>query len=241
MELEREERVAEIRPGQQERSLSKIDDVGGFINNDEANGDEGVEITTSSGAEMVHCTFRENGDEGLLIFDGSSVIFLFGENVSANNGGRGIQVDTSSSLSVIGGTVSVSGNASDGIGVFGASRLLLVFATTVSIFHGGDTLLPASFSKNTMFYGKQEKDGIKTAGKVESMRSSTWAAPTVHAARFILVNSSLADMNSNWDIIKTFNRLSSNNRLPHRFESIVRSISHRHGVDPNMVWAVKSE
>jgi len=118
--------------------------------------------------------------------------------------------------------------------------LALVFATTISIFHGGDTLLPASFSTNTMFYGRQEKDGIKTAGKVESMRSSTWAAPTAPAAHFILVNSSLADMNSNWDIIKTFNRLSSNNRLPHRFESIVRSISPRHGVDLNLVWSVKS-
>jgi len=116
--------------------------------------------------------------------------------------------------------------------------LALVFAITVSYFHGGDILLPASFSKNTIFYGKQEKDGIKTAGKVVSMRSSTWAAPISPAARFILLNSSLADMNPNWNIIKTFNRPSSNNRLPRRFESIVRSISHRHGVDPNLVWAV---
>ncbi len=118
--------------------------------------------------------------------------------------------------------------------------LALVFVITVSILHGGDTMLPARFSKNTIFYGKQEKDEIKTAGKVESMRNSTWAAPIVHTARFILVNSSLADMNFNWNIIKIFNSPSSNNRLPRGFESIVRSISTRHGVDPNLVWAVKS-
>jgi len=52
------------------------------------------------------------------------------------------------------------------------------------------------------------------------------------------VNSASADMNSNWNITESQKRLSSYDGRPRRFEGIVRSVSNRHGVDPDLVWAV---
>lgn len=65
------------------------------------------------------------------------------------------------------------------------------------------------------------------AGQAESRGSPTAAAPVAQA-----------DMNFNGNITKPFKRLSSYDGRPRRFDSIVRSVSHRHGVDPNLVWAV---
>ena len=114
----------------------------------------------------------------------------------------------------------------------GKSRLFLAlaFAITIYHFHDSDILYPADFSRVITVHGEQEENGIEANGQAESTGTPTGDA-TVDYAAHVNVNSALADMNSN-------KRLSSYDGRPRRFESIVRSVSQRHGVDPDLVWAV---
>jgi len=105
--------------------------------------------------------------------------------------------------------------------------LALAFAITVYHFHDSDFLRPAGFSRVITVPGEQE----------ESTGTPTGDA-TVDYAAHVNVNSASADMNSNWNTTESHKRRSSYDGRPRRFDSIVRSASHRHGVDPDLVWAV---
>lgn len=115
--------------------------------------------------------------------------------------------------------------------------LALAFAITVYHFHDSDFLHPAGFSRVITVHGEQEENGIEANGQAESTRTPTGDA-TVDYAAHVNVNTASADMNSNWNITESHKRLSSYDGRPRRFESIVRSVSNRHGVDPDLVWAV---
>ena len=115
--------------------------------------------------------------------------------------------------------------------------LALAFAITVYPLHDSDFLHPAGFSKVITVHGEQKEDGIEANGQEESTGTPTGDA-TVNYAAHVNIESASADRNPNGNITESHKRLSSYDGRPRRFESIVRSVSHRHGVDPDLVWAV---
>ncbi len=122
----------------------------------------------------------------------------------------------------------------------GNARLFiaLAFAITIYPFYYSAFLQSASSSWALTVHGEQQDNGIDTGWEAESTGTPAGAAPGTNATYVTAVNDSSAEMNVNWDIAKSFKRLSSYDGRPRKFEGIVRSVSHRHGVDPVLVWSI---
>jgi hypothetical protein len=129
------------------------------------NVDEGIRVDENSTARLTNCamlnnngegilvarnsstTFlssivsNNNGDEGIQLFGTASAVIAAGATVTTNdngsiNGSSGINVNTVSSLLVL-GTLSSAGNADNGIGAFGSSRLVVGSGATLTASSNG--------------------------------------------------------------------------------------------------------
>lgn len=84
------------------------------------NADEGLQVSENSTADVTDCTFRRNGEWGIVVFDNSSVLFHGTVNLT-NNGKSGLGVIfTSTASSFTGATIHLDNNAHHGILALGS-------------------------------------------------------------------------------------------------------------------------
>jgi hypothetical protein len=84
------------------------------------NADEGLQVSENSTAEVTDCTFRRNGEWGIVVFDNSSLLFHGTVNLT-NNGKSGLGVIFTSTVgSFSGATIHLDNNAHHGILALGS-------------------------------------------------------------------------------------------------------------------------
>ena len=84
------------------------------------NADEGLQVSENSTADVTDCTFRRNGEWGIVVFDSSSLLFHGTVNLT-HNGKSGLGVLFTSSVgSFDGATIHLDNNADHGILALGS-------------------------------------------------------------------------------------------------------------------------